>query len=84
MSIEIARNVLLWCAIINYGVLLCWFLFFTLAHNWMHRLHSRWFRMTAEQFDAIHYAGMAIYKVGILLLNLVPYVALLIVGKGGS
>jgi hypothetical protein len=29
--------------------------------------------------DAIHYAGMAIYKIGIILFNLVPYVALLIV-----
>ena len=36
--------------------------------------------MSAEQFDAIHYAGMAMYKIGILLVNLVPYVALRIVG----
>jgi hypothetical protein len=35
--------------------------------------------MPVEQFDSIHYAGMAIYKIGIILLNLVPYVALLIV-----
>jgi len=80
MSIEILRGFLLWCAVTNYGVLLCWFLLFTLAHDWLHRLHSRWFRLTTEQFDAIHYASMAIYKVGILLLNLVPYVALHIVG----
>lgn len=80
MSIEIAREVLLWCTIINYAVLLCWFFCFILAHGWIQRLHGRWFHMPAEQFDAIHYAGMAIYKIGILLLNLVPYVALLIVG----
>lgn len=80
MSIEIARDVLLWCAAINYGTLLWWFLFFKFAHDWMHRFHGRWFRLSAEQFDAIHYAGMAIYKIGILLFNLVPYVALHIVG----
>ncbi len=84
MSIEIARGVLLWCAVINYGVLLWWFLFFTFAHDWMHRLHGRWFRLSAEQFEAIHYAGMAIYKIGIILFNLVPYVALLIVAQGAS
>jgi hypothetical protein len=84
MSAEIARDVLLWCTVINYAVLLCWFLCFTLAHDWIQKIHGRWFQMPAEQFDAIHYAGMAIYKIGILLLNLVPYVALLIVGKGGS
>ncbi len=79
MSIEIARDVP-WCAAINYGALLWWFLFFKFAHDWVHRLHARWFRLSAEQFDAIHYAGMAIYKIGILLFNLVPYVALRIVG----
>jgi hypothetical protein len=56
-----------------------WFLFFAFAHEWMHRLHARWFTLTAERFDAIHYAAMAIYKMGIILLNIVPYLALRIV-----
>ena len=80
MSIATVRDVLLWCAVINYGVLLVWFLVFCAAHDWLHRLHRRWFRLSAEQFDAAHYAAMAIYKIGILLVNLVPYVALRIVG----
>ena len=79
MNLAIARDVLLWCTAINYGVLLCWFLVFVFAHDWMFRLHGRWFRLRVEQFDAIHYAATAVYKIGILLLNLVPYVALLIV-----
>jgi hypothetical protein len=81
MSIEMTRRVLLWCTVINYAVLLVWFLFFNLAHDFIYLLHSRWFRLPAEQFDTIHYAGMAIYKIGILLFNLVPYVALLIVRR---
>jgi hypothetical protein len=67
---------LLWSTAINYGVLLLWFLLFVVAHDWMYRLHSRWFRLSAETFDAIHYGGMAAYKLGILLLNLVPLAAL--------
>ena len=80
MNIDMIRDVLLWCAVINYGVLLVWFLFFILAHDWMHRLHGRWFHLSVEQFDALHYGGMTIYKLGIILFNLVPYVALRIVG----
>ena len=80
MNIETLRDALLWCAVINYGVLLVWFLFFILARAFMHRLHGRWFRLSSEQFDIIHYGGMAIYKLGIILFNLVPYVALRIVG----
>jgi hypothetical protein len=76
MTIETVRKTLLWCAIINYGILLVWFIAFVLAHDWMHTFHGRWFRLTIEQFDLVHYAGMAIFKIGILLLNLVPFVAL--------
>lgn len=79
MNVEFARNFLLWCALINYGVLMVWFLFFMLAHDWMQRLHGRWFRISTEQFDAIHYAAMAIYKIGVLLFNLVPLAVLYIV-----
>jgi len=84
MSIEVARKVCLWCAVLNFGLLLCWFLFFTSAHDWMYQFHSRWFHLSVEQFDTVHYAGMAIYKMGIILFNLVPYVALRLVGKGRS
>jgi hypothetical protein len=79
MSIDLLREVLLWCTIINYSVLLVWFLVFRYAHDWMFGLHGRWFRLSVERFDAIHYAAMAIYKLGIFLFNLVPYVVLLTV-----
>ena len=36
MSLGMVRKALLWCAVINYGVLLVWFLFFLLAHDWMY------------------------------------------------
>ena len=80
MTIEIIRNALGWCTLINWGLLLWWFLFLTLAHDWTYRFHSKWFKLSVDQFDAIHYAGMALYKAGIILFNLVPYLALRIVG----
>ena len=84
MSIAIIREVLLWCTGINYGVLLVWFLFFLLAHDWIYGLHSRWFHLSIDQFDTLHYAGMAIFKIGILLFNLVPYIALHLVGQADA
>lgn len=80
MTIEIIRATLAWCAVINIGLLLWWFLVFTLAHDWMYRVHSKWFKIPVDRFDAIHYAGIALFKIGIFLLNLVPYLALRIVG----
>lgn len=84
MNVTLVSEFLLWCLVINYIILLWWFAAFVFAHGWMFRLHSRWFRLSEERFDSIHYTGMAIYKIGILLFNLVPYIALCIVaGHGG-
>ena len=84
MTIESALAFLLWCLVINYGILLLWFLVFWFGHDWMFRLHSRWFHLSKERFDSIHYASMAAYKLGILLLNLTPYVALRLIGLDAS
>jgi hypothetical protein len=78
MAVEALRDFLLWNTVLNSGVLLLWFGVFYWSHDWLYRLHSRWFRMPVEQFDACHYAGMAVYKIGIFLFGLGPYVALLI------
>ena len=79
LTIEVIRNGLLWCLIINIGLLLWWWLFFTLAHDWIYRMHSKWFKLSVESFDALHYGGMTFFKLSIFLFNVVPYFALLIV-----
>jgi hypothetical protein len=55
-------------------------LVFVFARDGLQRIHGRWFRLPRDQFDALHYGGMSLYKIGILLFNLVPLVALFIVG----
>jgi len=81
MNIEMIRSILGWSTLINMGLLLWWFLFFSLGHDWLYRFHGKMFKLSTETFDAIHYAGMAVFKVGILLLNLVPYCAIVIAQK---
>jgi hypothetical protein len=76
MAADDLRHVLLWCVAINYAVLLLWFGVFTLAHDWVYRMHTRWFRLSPEMFDALNYAGLAVYKIGILLFFVVPLIAL--------
>lgn len=79
MTLETIRSFLGWCTLINYGVLVLWFLFFLFARDWVRKLHSHWFKLPAAHFDAIHYAGMGLYKLGIFLFNLAPYIALHII-----
>jgi len=80
MTLEIIRDALGWCIVINWILLAWWLLFFILAHDWMYRFHGKWFNLPVEKFDAIHYSGMAIFKTAIFVFNLVPYLALRIVG----
>ena len=80
MSIDVLRNFFLWCAAINYSVLMVWIVLLMSPHDWLYRLWGKWFHLTAQQFDVINFGGIALYKLGILLFNLAPYVALRIVG----
>ena len=79
MTTNEIKYVLLWCTCLNYAVLIIWFGIFVLAHDWLYRIHGRWFKLSTETFDAIHYAGLAVYKIGIVLLNLVPLVGFYLV-----
>ena len=79
MDLALLKSILLWCVIINYIILLVWFGAISFAHDAVYELHSRWFRIPVEHYDLVMYGGMAVYKLGIFLLNLVPLIALWIV-----
>ena len=49
---------------------------FLLGRAWIKRIHGRWFQMTDEQFDALHYGGMGLLKIAWFFFNVVPYAAL--------
>ena len=79
MDVQVLKSVLLWSTLINYAILMVWFGVFVFAHDWLYGIHNRWFKMPVETFDIIHYTAIAIYKLGVLLLNLTPLLALCIV-----
>ncbi len=79
MTVELIIAVLGWCTLINFCLLVWWVLFLTIAHDWTLRLHTKWFRLSPEQFDSIHYSLMGVFKIGVIVFNLVPYLALRIV-----
>jgi hypothetical protein len=83
MSLSDVREFLAWCTVINMGLLLVWFVMFFVAREWVYRLHTRWFKISREQFDVVHYTGMTYFKLAIFLLNLTPWIALSIMGDRG-
>ena len=81
MNIDFWFRFLLSSVLINYIILMIWFLAIIFARDWIKQVHGKWFNLSDETFDAIHYGGMAVYKIGILLFNLVPLIALYFMGK---
>lgn len=64
------------CALVNYALLTLWFVVFRYARDWLRRLHGSWFTLDDATFDAIHYGGMGLYKIAVLVFNLVPWLVL--------
>lgn len=71
---------LFWCAIANYVLLMASFGVFLAGRDWMHRLHGRWFDLSASRMDAIVYALFGAYKLAIWFLLLVPALVLAFLG----
>ena len=76
MSMDQMATFLGWCTLINSGLLILWGVIFLFGRRWIFSIHSRWFELSEERFNQIHYNGMLFYKIGIILFNLVPYAVL--------
>ncbi|MBN1589078.1 MAG: hypothetical protein JW888_06155 [Pirellulales bacterium] len=80
MDIEVFRTFFMWCTIINVGLLVVAFLMCASAGDWIYRMHGRWFPISKESFHVVIYSILAAFKTLVILFNVVPYVALVIMG----
>lgn len=76
MNIETLRHFFAWCAVINYTVLILWFILYFVAYGWLAGICQKMFGLSTERYDAASFSGMMYYKLGIFLFNLAPYIAL--------
>ena len=49
MTLELVTAMLGWCTLINIGLLMWWFLFAVMAHDWTFRVHTKWFNISPQQ-----------------------------------
>ena len=80
MDIHTVRAFFMWCTIINGALLILSFLILAFAGGWVYRMQSKWFPISREAFNVAIYSFVGLYKIFILVFNLIPYVALVIVG----
>ena len=80
MDIETLTKFFMWCTIINGAMLILSSVMSMAASDWVYRMHSKWFSISRDAFNVAIYSFMGFYKTVIIVFNVVPYVALLIVG----
>ncbi len=70
----------MWCTILNGALLILWTVMFMAVPDFVYRIHSKWFPISREAFDITLYALAGGYKIVFLVFNLIPFIALVIVG----
>ena len=80
MDIQTLTSFFMWCTIINVSMLLFLALIYLLAPNLVYRMQSRWIPISRGTFDVVFYSFIGFFKVVVLVFNVVPWIALLIIG----
>ncbi len=70
----------MWCTLINGGLLLFWITIYLLIPELVYQSQRKWFVIPRETFDILMYAFLGLFKIFYILFNLVPYIALSIIG----
>ena len=80
MDIQTLTTFFKWCTIMNGGLLVLWTLMYILVPDLVYRTQNKWFPLPREIFNVIFYSFLGLFKIVFLYFNVVPYVALLILG----
>ncbi len=80
MDIQTLTTFLMWCTIINGAILVLGATMFALAQDFVYAIHNKFFSISRESFNVAIYSFLGLFKIVFLVFNVVPYVALLIIG----
>jgi hypothetical protein len=70
----------MWCTVIDGAMLVLSTTIYILAPDFVYRMQSMWFPIPRETFNVVFYSFLGLFKIFFIVFNVVPYVALLIIG----
>ena len=76
MDVQMLTNFFMWCSIINMSLLLLSFLMLAYMGDLAYRIHSKWFPMPREKYNAILFSVIIFYKTLVFVVCVVPWIAL--------
>jgi len=80
MNLQLLTDFFMWCTIINGGLLLIWTGMYLICPDLLYRTQKKWFPGSKEIFFMMMYCFVGFFKVLYLMLNVVPFIALLLIG----
>jgi len=75
-TIEVIKEFLGWCSIINISVLIFSTLFIIIGRKIALNIHKKLFILNDEYLERAYFQYLAQYKILIIVFNIVPYIAL--------
>lgn len=76
MNIETIREFIGWCLVINVSLMLLSTVLLVLLRGWVSKIHSKMFGLDEASVRKAYFRYLANYKIALIILNLVPYIAL--------
>ncbi|KPK12738.1 MAG: hypothetical protein AMJ68_00600 [Acidithiobacillales bacterium SG8_45] len=74
------KTFLIWCTAINGSLLTLWTIAFLFAPELTYKTQSKWIPIARENFNLAMYSFLGLFKILFLIFNVVPLLALLIIG----
>jgi len=81
MDTRFIEGVLLRCFLYGIALLLFWFVIILIAGGLAYSVHSSIFDITRREFDLMNYYGMALFKMFVFMVFLIPYLAIRFTAK---
>lgn len=80
MDIQLLTKFFMWCTIINGALFSLWTIMCIFAPDLVYRTQNKWFPIPRETYNVVIYSFLGLFKIIYLIFNVVPFVALLIIG----
>jgi hypothetical protein len=81
MDIQTLTTFFMWCTILNLAVLILSSIVCIFFADFSYRMNNRFFSISREQFNVVLVCFIALFKICVIVFFIVPYVALLIIGR---
>lgn len=78
MNLETLRDFFMMCTTINVGLMAFWVIMILAAPDLVYKTQTRFFPLGKEQFQLVMYCFLGVFKLLVIVFNVVPWLALMI------